>query len=113
MGRFGILKPIFRSKLRTIGLVLIVVSLVIIMVTQHSLGATMMLYWEWLKSTRWDGKLPPVTGGSGQGVTPFIEIPTSRSEVEAEPTQGLSGNVTGGPDASSFILNGRSMSQQQ
>ena len=37
-------------------------------------------YLEWLKSTKWDGKLPLVTGGGagGQGVTPFIEIPTSR-----------------------------------
>src|SRR5688572_20344293 len=36
-------------------------------------------YLEWLISTRWDGKLPLVTGGC-QGVTPFIEIPTSKSE---------------------------------
>ena len=49
-------------------------------------------YLEWLKSTKWDGKLPLVTGGGGsggQGVTPFIEIPTSRTEVEnadKEPT---------------------------
>src|SRR5215207_755322 len=42
-------------------------------------------YLEWLKTTRWDGVLPLVTGGGaggGQGVTPFIEIPTSRSELE-------------------------------
>ncbi|MDQ3837830.1 MAG: hypothetical protein M3297_01020, partial [Thermoproteota archaeon] len=32
-------------------------------------------YLEWLKSTKWDGKLPLVTGG--QGSTPFIDIPTS------------------------------------
>ena len=72
-------------------------------------------YLEWLKSTRWDGKLPLVTGGGtgSQGVTPFIQIPTSRSEVEEESTQGLSGNVTGVPDASSTILYGRSMPQQQ
>jgi prohibitin 2 len=71
-------------------------------------------YLEWLKATRWDGVLPLVTGGAGgQGVTPFIQIPTSRSEVEEESTQGLSGNVTGVPDASSTILNGRSMPQQQ
>jgi prohibitin 2 len=40
-------------------------------------------YLEWLKSTKWDGKLPLVTGGGagGQAVTPFIEIPTSRGEA--------------------------------
>lgn len=38
-------------------------------------------YLEWLKTQRWDGKLPLVTsGGSGNegGITPFIEIPTER-----------------------------------
>jgi prohibitin 2 len=71
-------------------------------------------YLEWLKSTRWDGKLPLVTGGSGsQGVTPFIEIPTAKSEVGEEPTQNLSGNVTSGLAASSSIPNSRSMPQQQ
>jgi prohibitin 2 len=70
-------------------------------------------YLEWLKSTRWDGKLPLVTGGGGQGVTPFIEIPMARSNVAEEPTQGLSGNVTSGVAASSSILNNRSTPQQQ
>jgi prohibitin 2 len=52
-------------------------------------------YLEWLKSTRWDGKLPLVTGGAGgQGVTPFIQIPTSRSEVEDEDVQTSLGNNT-------------------
>jgi prohibitin 2 len=52
-------------------------------------------YLEWLKSTRWDGKLPLVTGGEGgQGVTPFIQIPTSRSEVEEEDVQTSLGNNT-------------------
>jgi prohibitin 2 len=50
-------------------------------------------YLEWLKSTRWDGKLPLVTGGGGQGVTPFIEIPTSRSESVGD-TQTSIGNIT-------------------
>ncbi|MFZ0568184.1 MAG: prohibitin family protein, partial [Nitrososphaeraceae archaeon] len=54
-------------------------------------------YLEWLKATKWDGVLPLVTGGAGgaggQGVTPFIEIPTSRSESE-EDTQTSSGNTT-------------------
>lgn len=31
-------------------------------------------YLEWLKTQKWDGQLPLVTGG-GEGVTPFIEIP--------------------------------------
>jgi regulator of protease activity HflC (stomatin/prohibitin superfamily) len=71
-------------------------------------------YLEWLKSTRWDGKLPLVTGGAGgQGVTPFIEIPTARSDVAEESTQDLSGNVTSGVAASSSILNNRSTPQQQ
>jgi prohibitin 2 len=54
-------------------------------------------YLEWLKATKWEGVLPLVTGGTGgaggQGVTPFIEIPTSRSESE-EDTQTSSGNTT-------------------
>jgi hypothetical protein len=38
--------------------------------------------------------LPLVTGGAGgQGVTPFIEIPTSRTESE-EDTQTSAGNTT-------------------
>src|ERR671922_1096264 len=44
-------------------------------------------YLEWLKSTKWDGKLPLVTGGAGnggQGVTPFIEIPTAGNTGAAE-----------------------------
>jgi prohibitin 2 len=51
-------------------------------------------YLEWLKATKWDGVLPLVTGGAGgQGVTPFIEIPTSRTESE-EDTQTSAGNTT-------------------
>jgi prohibitin 2 len=54
-------------------------------------------YLEWLKATKWDGVLPLVTGGAGgaggQGVTPFIEIPTSRNESEQD-TQTSSGNTT-------------------
>ncbi|MDQ3836791.1 MAG: hypothetical protein M3270_07650 [Thermoproteota archaeon] len=33
-------------------------------------------YIEWLKTQRWDGVLPLVTGGGG--MTPFILIPTER-----------------------------------
>ena len=39
-------------------------------------------YLEWLKTQRWDGKLPLVTGGGGggsAGTTPFIQIPSSQS----------------------------------
>lgn len=38
-------------------------------------------YLEWLKTQRWDGKLPLVTGGGGGtgGTTPFIQIPTGES----------------------------------
>ena len=66
-------------------------------------------YLEWLKATKWDGVLPLVTGGAGgaggQGVTPFIEIPTSRSESE-EDTQTSSGNTTtGSSTVPSSILN--------
>jgi hypothetical protein len=54
---------------------------------------------EWLKATKWDGKLPLVTGGGaggGQGVTPFIEIPTAGSELEKETqTAAGQGNTTG------------------
>lgn len=35
-------------------------------------------YLEWLKTQRWDGVLPLVTGG-GEGATPFIEIPAGES----------------------------------
>ncbi|HEU4444392.1 MAG TPA: hypothetical protein VFR94_06960, partial [Nitrososphaeraceae archaeon] len=54
-------------------------------------------YLEWLKSTKWDGKLPLVTGGGagGQGVTPFIEIPTSGAESTQERQSASSENTTG------------------
>jgi prohibitin 2 len=41
-------------------------------------------YLEWLKATKWDGVLPLVTGGGGQGITPFIEIPTAGNNVGQE-----------------------------
>jgi prohibitin 2 len=34
-------------------------------------------YLEWLKSQRWDGQLPLVVSGGGQGETPFISIPSA------------------------------------
>jgi prohibitin 2 len=52
-------------------------------------------YLEWLKSQRWDGQLPLVVGGGGeggQGVTPFIEIPTSANPVGG--SQGSGANTT-------------------
>ena len=55
-------------------------------------------YLEWLKATKWDGKLPLVTGGAGedgQGVTPFIDIPTA----------GVTG---GGEQQSSRLVNSTS-----
>ena len=60
-------------------------------------------YLEWLKSTKWDGKLPLVTGGGagGQGVTPFIEIPTSRGGDTEEGQALAAGNTT---STSSSIL---------
>jgi prohibitin 2 len=55
-------------------------------------------YLEWLKTTRWDGVLPLVTGGAGgQGVTPFIEIPTARNESGETQTSAVEGgNTTAG-----------------
>jgi prohibitin 2 len=54
-------------------------------------------YLEWLKATKWDGVLPLVTGGGeaeGQGVTPFIEIPTPRSDGGQEEQTPAAGNTT-------------------
>src|ERR671910_144351 len=51
-------------------------------------------YLEWLKTTRWDGVLPLVTGGGGQGVTPFIEIPTPRTTAGQEEQSSAASNNT-------------------
>jgi hypothetical protein len=49
---------------------------------------------EWLKATKWDGVLPLVTGGAGgQGVTPFIEIPTAGNNVGQEQQSTTSNNT--------------------
>jgi prohibitin 2 len=58
-------------------------------------------YLEWLKSQRWDGQLPLVVGGGGTGsggqaVTPFIEIPTSRNELDTTQAGGSGGGGDGG-----------------
>jgi regulator of protease activity HflC (stomatin/prohibitin superfamily) len=53
-------------------------------------------YLEWLKTQRWDGVLPLVTGGGG--ATPFIQIPAGGAEAAAQeattPTAGNSTNST-------------------
>jgi prohibitin 2 len=51
-------------------------------------------YLEWLKATKWDGVLPLVTGGaSGQGNTPFIDIPTPGNNVGQEEQSTASNNT--------------------
>ena len=53
-------------------------------------------YLEWLKATKWDGVLPLVTGGGGsggQGVTPFIDIPTAGNNVGQEGQSAASNNT--------------------
>jgi regulator of protease activity HflC (stomatin/prohibitin superfamily) len=47
-------------------------------------------YLEWLKTQRWDGKLPLVTGGGSEN-TPFIQIPTGNN------VDSRRGNVTDMP----------------
>jgi prohibitin 2 len=68
-------------------------------------------YLEWLKSQKWDGQLPLVVGGSGAGgqsVTPFIEIPTTRSEVDGANTgntTSFSSGFSGGSAGLQTVLN--------
>src|SRR5215212_1007538 len=52
-------------------------------------------YLEWLKATKWDGKLPLVTGGAGggQGNTPFIDIPTAGNNIGQEGQSSASNNT--------------------
>jgi prohibitin 2 len=51
-------------------------------------------YLEWLKTQRWDGKLPLVTGGGGGpgggsgATTPFIQIPTAEQGANINGTVG-------------------------
>src|ERR687890_2521793 len=47
-------------------------------------------YLEWLKTQRWDGKLPLVTGGGtgSAGTTPFIQIPTGEQGSNVNGTVG-------------------------
>jgi regulator of protease activity HflC (stomatin/prohibitin superfamily) len=75
-------------------------------------------YLEWLKSQKWDGQLPLVVGGSGtrgadgQSVTPFIEIPTSRNEIDLASGEGGDGANTGNATSSSSGPAGGSASLQ-
>jgi prohibitin 2 len=43
-------------------------------------------YLEWLKTQRWDGKLPLVTGGGSAGTTPFIQIPMAEQGASVNST---------------------------
>jgi prohibitin 2 len=49
-------------------------------------------YLEWLKTQRWDGKLPLVTGGGSgggsAGTTPFIQIPMAEQGANVNSTTG-------------------------
>lgn len=55
-------------------------------------------YLEWLKTQRWDGVLPLVTGGTG--ATPFIEIPASREGgVQQAGTAEAEGSANGSATA--------------
>jgi prohibitin 2 len=56
-------------------------------------------YLEWLKTQRWDGVLPLVTGG-GEGATPFIEIPAAREPAvqgAGAAEDGSNGTATSAP----------------
>jgi regulator of protease activity HflC (stomatin/prohibitin superfamily) len=55
-------------------------------------------YLEWLKTQRWDGVLPLVTGG--EGATPFIEIPASREgDVQQAGAAEAEGSTNGSATA--------------
>jgi prohibitin 2 len=74
-------------------------------------------YLEWLKSQKWDGQLPLVvgggagSGGSGSSVTPFIQIPTSRDELQSTSdggganTNSSSSGLGGAGDTLQSVLN--------
>src|ERR671922_2357962 len=64
-------------------------------------------YLEWLKTQRWVGVLPLVTGG-GEGATPFIEIPSGREpdvqQAGAE-EQASNGTTTSTPSTATAAGN--------
>jgi prohibitin 2 len=70
-------------------------------------------YLEWLKTQRWDGVLPLVTGGS-EGATPFIEIPSSREPTVQEAgaaEQGSNGTDTSIPSTATAAGNSTQAAQ--
>ncbi|AIF85541.1 SPFH domain, Band 7 family protein [Candidatus Nitrososphaera evergladensis SR1] len=50
-------------------------------------------YLEWLKTQKWDGKLPFVVGGGDGGATPFIQIPTGGSASATDEDGGGEGAI--------------------
>lgn len=72
-------------------------------------------YLEWLKTQRWDGVLPLVTA-SGEGATPFIEIPTAREgTVQGAGTaeEGSNGTATSTPSTAAAGAAGNSTQAAQ
>jgi hypothetical protein len=67
-------------------------------------------YLEWLKSQKWNGHLPLVVGGGGDGegqsVTPFIEIPTSRNAFASVGSSNSSNSSSSNTTLSSSQLAG-------
>jgi prohibitin 2 len=64
-------------------------------------------YLEWLKTQRWDGVLPLVTGGA-EGATPFIEIPAQREPSVQEAgaaEEGSNGTATSTPSTATAAGN--------
>jgi len=67
-------------------------------------------YLEWLKTQRWDGVLPLVTGGA-EGATPFIEIPAAREPAIQEAgaaEDGSNGTATSTPSTATATATGNS-----
>ncbi len=70
-------------------------------------------YLEWLKTQRWDGVLPLVTGG-GEGATPFIEIPAAREgSVQQAGTAEQDSNGTAASTPSTATAAGNSTQPAQ
>ncbi|HEX6280901.1 MAG TPA: prohibitin family protein [Nitrososphaera sp.] len=69
-------------------------------------------YLEWLKTQRWDGVLPLVTGG--EGATPFIEIPAAREgTVQGAGTaeEGSNGTAASSPSTAAAAGNSTQAAQ--
>jgi prohibitin 2 len=68
-------------------------------------------YLEWLKTQRWDGVLPLVTGG-GEGATPFIEIPAAREgTIQGAAEEGSNGTATSIPSTATAAGNSTQAAQ--